>query len=146
MSAAILVLSLTATPGALAAMYKWVDEQGNVQYSQTPPADSPSTRVAPPPPRPTGADEESQRLQQQLDALEDRKAAETEVRAKKAKAALSAADRAARCEQARSTLAILQSRGRVRVRDADGVYSRLDENERQAAIDDAQRNIDEFCE
>lgn len=144
-AAMVLALGIAAAPQALAAMYKWVDEQGNVQYSQTPPAQVPSERVAPPPPPPTGSQQERARLQQQLEALEERKAVEGEARAEQDKAAMSAADRAARCEQARSTLATLQSRGRVRVRDAQGVYTPLDETERQAAIAEAQRAIEENC-
>lgn len=143
---AVAVLMLASVSQALAAMYKWVDQEGNVHYSQQPPPGASRERVAPPPPPPTGAEAESERLQQQLDALDERKAREQEAANERTERTLSAAERSARCEQARNTLATLQSRGRVRVRDAQGVYTRLDETERQAAIERAQQQIAEFCD
>jgi hypothetical protein len=144
-TAAAMLLLATASQ-AIAAMYKWVDEDGNVHYSQQPPPGASRERVAPPPPPPTGAGAPSERLQQQLDALDERKAQEQEAASERAERTLSAAERSARCQQARNTLATLQSRGRVRMRDAQGVYTRLDETERQAAIERAQQQIAEFCD
>jgi len=38
-----------ASPGLLAEMYKWVDDEGQVQYSQSPPPGRPAQTIKPPP-------------------------------------------------------------------------------------------------
>ncbi len=49
----LLLLSLLLGANAHAAMYKWVDEEGNVTYSQNPPPGQQAEEIAPPPPPPT---------------------------------------------------------------------------------------------
>lgn len=139
-------LALVLASGfAAAAMYKWVDEQGQVHYSQSPPLDQQSEKVKAPPPPPASAADEQSKLQQQIDDLEKRqeeraKAAESEQKSAEEAAAFKAA-----CERAKSNLQALTSRGQVSLKDGDE-YRVMTEEERQARIARAKRQIEEYCE
>lgn len=54
-----LALGLSIAGHAVAGMYKWVDEQGAVHYSQTPPPDRTAQELAPPPPPPKPVEPEA---------------------------------------------------------------------------------------
>src|SRR3569833_2785836 len=94
---------------ATAAMYKWIDEQGRVQYSQTPPPAGLFMELKPGPPPAQSPEEAEQELQargQRLDVLQKERGAE--MKAKQEKAAQQT-QRDALCEQAKSRLVVLQN-------------------------------------
>ena len=75
----VLALLLTTNLALAAGIYKWVDEDGQVHYSQRPPADTQAEQLkgAPPP----ADDPEAVRgdLQRQLDALDEQRAQRDEA-------------------------------------------------------------------
>src|SRR3569833_1404492 len=65
--------ALLLANAATAAMYKWIDEQGRVQYSQTPPPAGQFKELKPGPPPSQSPEEAEQELQarvQRLDVLQ----------------------------------------------------------------------------
>jgi hypothetical protein len=130
-------MALTGT--ASAAMYKWVDEEGNIHYSQTPPAGKETETIAPPPrvTAPAGqqqkAEEEGESpaaAQPQSDKSETLDEHQAEINRKN-------------CETATKNLAIYQNSKRIRT--PEGKVMRLSEEMRQQKIEETQKAIDKYC-
>ena len=139
---AALVIGL-ASPQADARIYKWVDENGVTQYTQTPPPKGEAEEIAPAP-APRGNPEETRRdLQDRLEAFNKRR--EEQARAERESAEESAAREqlAADCEKITDNLKILKSNPRLLEQQPDGTRTRLSEEQRQERI---QRFTEEFAE
>lgn len=139
-------------------VYKWVDEEGNVHYGDTPPENVESERVpidvAPPP-----GDGSTSRLLERAEQTRERLAAERNARvsADKAAAAARAADNQ-RCVFARQQLISLQQNlpvyrdetGKFRTRSQYDVYEGereyLDDQQRAQEILRVQKDIERYCE
>lgn len=151
-----LVLALCCLPLLMgAAVYRWVDEDGVVNYTQLKPegveaelvsADTGRRVVNPstPQPSPDAAQSVQDQEQQQLtdnqqEMLADLRAAEAARQREIAKV------RDANCQQARGQLQKLTSRGRIRVVGDDGVERVMPDEERRERIDQAQRSVAANC-
>ncbi|MGH8507591.1 MAG: DUF4124 domain-containing protein [Gammaproteobacteria bacterium] len=132
-----------ASPGLRAEMYKWVDDQGQVQYSQSPPPGRPSQTIKPPPKVDSKAARE--KLKQQLQDFELRSDKRQEQAETDQKKDTEAAERKAACEAARDKLTRLESNPRILRVDKDESRTRLTEEERQAAIVEARKKVEEHC-
>ena len=136
---------LTACPlqHSLATAYKWVDEDGNTHYSQTPPpGDTPGEAIN----RPPGVDTEAARgavraLTERADKLQAERAEKAEQRQKKR---AQEAERETRCQQARASRASYE-RPRVNEVMADGSRRIMGEEERQAGLARARTLVSRFC-
>jgi hypothetical protein len=142
-----LLAALLSCSTADGAMYRWVDENGVTVYSQTARVGGDAVRID----RqagPTLAEQQAARahLQEQLeqsqDAAEAKKAAEAEAAAKREEAE----QRFTACEAARHNLETLRNLGPRMVRTSDGEYKRMTEDEVAAGIDEASRQIKEYCD
>jgi len=143
-----LYLLLLLPAVALAGTYRWVDDEGNVVYSQTPPPDGREVREIAPPPPPAEdpaaakkrlealteeAEKSSQRRREQKEA-QDRKKAEAERRRKN-------------CEAARYNLQLFVNRPpNVLFKMGENEYRRFTPEERQQQIDKLQKIIEENCD
>lgn len=117
-----MVIGLAPAQAGLAAIYKWIDAEGNVVYSQT----------QPPGGRP--AEEVKQRNYGQSEAAKNTaKQAEREDRIEK------------NCETARANLSLLETQAKVTLKDADGNAYVLEEVEKQEKILEAQSAIERYC-
>ena len=143
---ALLAASLCAAPAA-AKTYRWVDDDGVVVYSQTPPRDGrPTADVRPPPPPPVPPGEARRRLEERMQRLDDLREDKELAREKRAETQEGQTRRRRACEAARSNLSALQRSMNKRLRLPDGSYQRLDEDERQARLREARRHIEENCD
>jgi len=154
-------LTLLVTLCVMAAepeIYKWVDEEGNVHYSDSPPESVESERVhidaAPPP-----GDGSTERLLERAEQTRERLAAEREARASadEAEASRRAADKE-HCVFARQQLISLQQNlpvyrdetGKLRTLSEYDVYEGereyLDDEERRLEIARVQDEIERYCE
>ena len=133
-----------ASPSLLAEMYKWVDDEGQVQYSQSPPPGRPAQTIKPPP----KVDSKSARetLEQQLKDAEIRSDKQQEQAEADQKTQEQADERKAACEAARERLAKLEGKPRILQYAEDGSSKRLTEEERQTAIAEARKKIEKHCE
>jgi hypothetical protein len=146
---ALLFLSIVAfSASAIAApgMYKWVDEDGEVVYSQFPPPDGREARTMKPPPPPAVSPAQAQQhLDQQMqrfaDGREDRELAAQKSAEQEQKAGIARQ----RCETARRNLTGLEGRARQLFKTADGEYRRLTDEERQRKKAELQKVIAEDC-
>ena len=148
------VALLTAGLAHSAEVYRWVDENGVVNFTQQKPRNVASQHLVTKAGAPTlvrgaeraqapqaasstadGADMSTD--QQQM--LEDLRAAEEARQDEVARI------RAANCERSRKVLANLSARGRIRVVDENGTERMMDEDERQRRISEAQQGIVDNC-
>ena len=138
-------LALLAVPAG-AAMYKWVDKNGRVVYSDQPPPGDVKAEIIKPPPPPANPNAAQELADKQLELkLKEKKQAEI-AKAEEAKRA-DEERRREMCQQARGQLrGLLSSGGRPFVRyNEKGEMVPLDEAARLAAIENQQRTIREFC-
>ena len=136
---------LVAMGLAQAAMYKWVDENGVTQYTQYPPQNRQADVVAPPPPA-EDPQEAQKKLEATLQKQNEQHEAATTAGEEQAKTTEQAEQREKNCQTARSNLEKLTTGGRKRIIGADGVASYLTEEDQQARIDTAKKQIEEFCD
>ena len=141
------VLSLCVLPGAWAAMYKWVDENGQVQYSQTPPPAAQFKELKAPPPPPSSAAESQKQLQDLLERQADSQARREADKQDKSEEARKREEMARRCEQAKGQRTLLENTppNRVTVEGADGTIHRLTEEEHASHLAQVKKIISEAC-
>jgi len=142
---AIAIGLLFAAAPAGATMYKWVDKNGRIVYSdQPPPADVKSEIVKPPPPpvNPNAAKELADKEQEIK--LRDKKRAEEAQTAEKTR--IDAERRRENCVQARGQLQALQLANQNYYRYNDkGERILLDDAARRAAIEQQQQIVRASC-
>jgi hypothetical protein len=137
----VLLLGL-ATPVA-AAMYKWVDENGQVHYTQEkPPPGVQGQTIKPPPEVDTEAAEKQLETREKL--LNEAQEGRTKSREEAAKAAEEKEFFAENCRRAQQTLASYQVPNAL-VEQPDGSRKRYTEEERLAGIAEAEKRIKDFC-
>ncbi len=137
---------LVAIGLAQAAMYKWVDENGVTQYTQYPPPNRKVEVVAPPPPPAEDPQEAQKKLETLLQSQDEQHKAAATAEGEQTKTAEQAKLREQNCQTARNNLEKLTTGGRKRVIGPDGVASYLTEEDQQARIDTAKKQIEEFCD
>jgi len=138
-----LLLSAFAVAPAWAAMFKWTDANGEVQYGQYPPAGVKTERLRPTPPPKSATPAPS--LQQQVDVMDKQREENQKQEAENAKKKQDAAQRKQNCVNARTNLGRLNLGGNRLMRMPDGSYQRLDATQRQAEIKTNQDAIDKYC-
>ena len=152
-----IVLALLATTSAYGDVYKWVDPDGTVHYSDQPApgtikeeqtlgiksgtssSEAPGAEKAAP--KSTGPktyiDQDKEFRKRQMEA--------DEKRAKEQKALADAKERQQNCDRARSSLADLQSGQRIVRMNDKGERIYLDDNQRQQEMIAAQKSADSWC-
>jgi len=144
-----LLAALTLASAAVQAqeeIYKWVDEEGVTHYSARPPegveyqrvstTSNQVSTVAPQTVRDTEnlGDEGDTRVRGNLPDLPQIEVQEPDPELV-----------AERCDQARDNMMWLTARTGMLTRDEDGTERRMDEEERQALIEQTQAFLDEWC-
>lgn len=137
-----LLLAISASAMA-SQVYKWVDAQGVTHFSAQPPQGQEATSVntAAPPPKPAAAEEK--KAAPTFDSIADPEQAAIDEKVKQEVAA-EEAKRKQYCEDVRTNLAQLQNNPRLRM-EIDGEVRRLNEDERQSRISEAQKSISTNC-
>ncbi len=141
---ALLTAVCAALPAQAAKLYKWVDDQGNVTYSERRPTNRESETI-----QLRGATLDSSGAQEKLDQLNDRANAQQKDREFAENSASATAERSERmannCKIARENLRILKTTSRIQDKDADGEAYFLDETGIQAKMADTQRQVENNC-
>lgn len=132
---------------ASAEMYRWVDAQGKVHYSDQPPAEksksSKTLNIPNQPAAPTAASPKSWQ-EKELD-YKKRQAAATESETKKKKDADDAKAKFENCDKAKKALKTLEDGGRINTYDDKGNRSVMNDAQRTKAMDDAKKSVSEWC-
>ena len=137
---AVLLCALITTSGH-AQVYKWVDESGQVHYGDRPDniqAEQVKIRQNETT-TPRAKDEEK------LDYLKDKNKAKSEKAEELKEQKMTNKEKRKYCNEAKSDLEAIMSRGRVREIDEKGEYTYLTEEQRQKRISAAKKKQNEFC-
>jgi len=148
-TAALIIAALLLQAPVFAEIYKWTDTSGEVHYTQTPPPSGVASQIiqgAPPPAEPEATiRQEQQKLQEQLDAMEERRAKREEEEAiEKQRQELSKINEK-NCITAKNNLAKLQQGGIKRYLTPEGEVIRLTDEDRQRRITEAQKQVAQYC-
>jgi hypothetical protein len=129
--------------GINAEMYKWVDEDGNTHYSQSPPVNNTNIEIINPPGTvdTKGAAEVLENQKNKVDKLRDDRIAAKE---EKQKSEEEITRKKEACQKAKARLASYQ-RPRVKISNEDGSSSVMAEEARQAEIKKARAYMNETC-
>lgn len=140
-----LVAVLTAGPlPSQAKLYKWVDENGNVTYSERKPPDQSATEI-----KVRTAPVTQEQSRQQLEGLKEKvetgqkdrefaknAAAENQAHAEQFKK---------NCEIARENRRILQNSSRIQDKDKDGNTYFLDQQQIETKLEQANKQVELYC-
>ncbi|MDH5395853.1 MAG: DUF4124 domain-containing protein [Gammaproteobacteria bacterium] len=130
----LLMTMFIIASSANAGLYKWVDDEGNVHYSQKRPLDKQYKQIKAPPPAPAP--------QLKPKTIKDYTAhKESDVIEKESEK--NAAQREKNCELSKKNLQIYQVYGRIK-RD-DGSITDITEAEKAKGIATAEAGIKQFC-
>jgi hypothetical protein len=144
-AAAILALALPA----VAEMYRWVDENGRVHYSDQPPPatrqqqQDMKTKIRSKPGSAT-ANANPSYVEKEAD-FRKRQVEKAEKEAADQKAQQQAADKQQNCHRARQHLATMQAGGRVARSTPEGEREFLDDAQIAQEIQEAQKSVAEWC-
>ena len=128
-------------------IYKYVDDQGNIQYGDRPTGADGEERMAV---VYTGTSSSSLSAQAKaresyMEAREERRTAQQEDDEARAQAALDRQERDARCEQSRSRLESYLQANRLYREDASGEREYLDDSQIMEARQKAEESVKEHC-
>jgi uncharacterized protein DUF4124 len=126
-----------------AKMYKWVDEDGHVQYSQSPPNSDVKVEEIKPPGK-VDTDSAQKQLEAQKARANELSEKRLESKNETAKSEEEAAQKVKRCDQARARLKSFQ-RPRVNLLDEDGNRVRAKEEDRLKGLEDAKKYLSDNC-
>ncbi len=139
----VLFLLAFASFAYSSSVYKWVDEDGTVHYSDKKPVDKQSEKLR----MKTGSTQSqpSENLQEQVDNL-DRQQQIEQVRQKQERENV-AADQAKQefCDNLKTNLETLRNNARIRMKDEDGEYRFLTPEEIVDQTSNNQKRYDEQC-
>ncbi|MCU0937517.1 MAG: DUF4124 domain-containing protein [Gammaproteobacteria bacterium] len=146
-----LAVLLASVPAVSAAgqVYRWVDADGTVQYSERPPV---GVRAEPiplhyaPASRDQAADE-LKRLRERsgLGGAPAAPPAPAQGQPSPEQRAEQDRQRAENCRTAQENLRVLETTQRVMAKDAQGNEVRLDDSQKQARLEETRRQIEKFC-
>jgi hypothetical protein len=148
-TAGLLIASLLLQSPVSGEIYKWTDDGGEVHYTQTPPPSGITVQKIEGAPPPADSAEtvqhEQQRLQEQLDAMDERRTEQDEATAIKKQHEENREKDEKNCITAQNNLAKLQQGGIKRYLTPEGDVIRLTEEDRQQRISEANSQIEKFC-
>lgn len=139
----LLIFCLAPVSG-YAAMYKWVDEEGNTHYTQQPPPEGVEGTTVKPPPK-VDTEQAVKELQQTREKLQKIEEEHTKQQDETAKQQNQAALKKENCRKAQARLSSLQNARRLRAVDEEGNVTRTTEEEHQARIAEVQEKVKKNC-
>ena len=140
----MLCIYILLAGNAHAAIYKWVDENGNVQYTETPPPADVKAETIQPPPQTVDTETATKQLTEQERQFEELRKQRLEQKGEGAKEAADLALQEKNCQMAQDRLASY-ARPRVKFVQEDGTRVTATEEERQEQIKKSEDLIKEFC-
>ena len=144
LSRILIVLSISTMFSTVcsAAIYKWVDDDGKVHYSETRPPQQPAEKMHVPSRTP-----ENTSTYKRPSLKTDKEAATADQNdSQQADQGMPKEEKARICARAKQALETLNSRGRVRQKDKDGNISYMSEEQKQQRIASEKDKISKYCQ
>lgn len=145
----LLILAVFALPAGAQTFYKWTDEQGNVHYTDEPPADGDYEEVRPAAgPAASEAASASERMKAWRARQEEAEAREAERSSERQEAARAEESRRENCNRAREKVRVLEQNTRILLppEEAGGEPVRMSDDERLRQLEEAREQVAEFCD
>lgn len=145
----LLTLFVFAAPAGAERFYKWTDEQGNVHYTDEPPAEGEYEEMrpdaAPPASEAAGAAERLEAWRARQKESAERRA---ERRAEREEAAREQAVRQENCDRAREKARVLEQSNRILLpaEEEGDEPVRMSDDERLRQLEEAREQVAEFCD
>ena len=142
----VLVILAAAAGSPAAAVYRWVDAEGQVHYSDTPQRNAERIEIESRPTDPElvrARENQAAALRAERELRTTQQAEDTTAQANDAERV--AAERAANCETARQRLATYETAHRLYRPMADGEREYLSDEELDAARAEARLAVEEWC-
>ena len=140
---------LLATATVAAQVYKWVDKDGKVQYTDTPPpasaTKSEARKIETAPPVAAKADAPAKSLLDRAKDFDKRKADDAEKTKKMEAEQQNAAISAANCREANIAVKSLETGRPIARTTESGAREILDDEARQAELTKARKAVTDFC-
>ena len=145
----LLVCLMFASFTSYAGLNKWVDAEGKVHYSDTPPTDAKSNKLrtyTAPDAAASGTGEPASKTlaEKEADWKKSQKSKE-EAEKNAANEKENAAIKQKNCESSRQNLATLENSPSIVTYDAKGERSFMDDESRKRSTADARKAVSEFC-
>lgn len=142
---AALLLAAAGFAASADQVYRWVDKDGHVHYSQTPPSstgvNAQTVNIAPPAPDPTTLRNEAELAKE----LQDKNKQDQKSQEQAQQDAQQKAIQKQNCDALRQRLALLTQTGRVATVDAQGNRTYLADDEKAKQEQDLQNQIGKDC-
>lgn len=143
---ALLGLGLALASGAAEARtYKWVDENGVTQYTQTPPPKGDYDKIKGPGAPAVNPDKAQMDLEQRLKDYEKRRDDSQKQREESGKTSQEAAQNKADCEKSRQNLKNFELHPRMKYTDEKGNVSYMTDADRQKKMQEIRDTIKKVC-
>ena len=145
------LLALASLPAAADQIYRWIDENGVVNFTQQKPRDTEAETIVTNSRAPRTASKPAPAVPPSSAATGEPLSAEQEKMLEGLRAAEQAREdeiariKSENCQQSRDVLSRLMLKNRIRVKGPDGEYTVMPEDERQERISKAQENIVRYC-
>ncbi len=141
----MIVSTLLLLPAlAIADIYRWTDDDGTVNFSQTAPTDRPSQQIVTPAP-PAMNENAAAEVEQLIEAQQQRSQDQQQQRHEQQQAEQIRQQREENCRIARENLQLFMDNPNRRFMDSDGNFQRLSEDLRQQRMIELQQYIDNLC-
>lgn len=138
----LFIFAFALAPMAGAQLYKYIDKDGKVVYSDQPPVNVESKLISAPPPAAAGT---SKSFLERDKELEKTRTENREKAKKSEETARRTQEDQERCTQARGALQTYTEGGRIYKYNDKGERTFMDENEIDAAREKARRDVDGAC-
>ncbi len=142
--AAAALLVMTPVESSLARLYKWVDEYGNVTYSERKPpgTQAEEIKVRRAPVSPSQAEEQVESMKDKADTRQkDRNFARTAASENQKEVEIFKKN----CEIARQNRRVLENSARIQGKDSTGDSYFLDSKEIEAKLEQSNKQIELYC-
>lgn len=139
--------ALLCVSAAHGEIYRWVDADGLVHYSQSPPPVGVTGEAMRGAPKPAVDPDAAQKaLQERVGKIDEQKQKTGEAKDLEGKVKEEIEKRKKNCEVARNNLQTLETLGGKKIQDSQGNVIRLSEEERLQKITEANKQIKDWCE
>lgn len=141
----LFVFLMLSGASVTAATNKWIDEQGNIHYSdQPPPVGVEATRLRAAPP-PASAPAPAKSIAEREAELRKTRQSKTEAAEREALQQSNAEIEKSNCAAAQQALRSLQQEGRIVEYDEKGNRRYLEDDARRQRATEAQQGIEQWC-
>ena len=140
----ILIFLFVPPQTVTAKMYKWVDEDGNTHYTQSPPPGGIQAEELSPPPA-VNTESAQKKLESRVKKADELQAERYKKAELEEKQKQIAAEKELRCSSAKASQASFE-RPRVNMVNEDGSRRIMGEEERLAALEKAEAQVKDACQ